>query len=414
MSLVYDFLARLAFAVTFLGVRLPAFREHEGRLGHLPTELLEKVRGRRVLWIHNASVGELRAALPLVRRLRARHPGDAIVLSATSLAGRDLAGRVAEADGSFLLPLDAPAAVGRVIDALRPAVFVFTETEIWPVLLRELGRRGVPAVLVSGRISMRSFPRYRRIAAVLRDAFVHVRRFGMQSDGDAERIRALGAPAERVVVTGSLKLDAVETEASLRVEGDAPVWMAGSTHPGEETVCLEAFARLRARFPDLRLLLAPRHLDRLSDVERELARSGFAWTRRSRLDGVWGAAPELLLLDTLGELAGLWRFAAVAFVGGSIAPVGGHNLLEPARAGVPVTFGPRVENVAAAARALVTSGGGREVASAKDLEHAIGEWLADPVARTAAGRAAAQAVPADEVTERSLAALAPWLPGEAA
>ncbi|MGH7822395.1 MAG: 3-deoxy-D-manno-octulosonic acid transferase, partial [Candidatus Binatia bacterium] len=375
-----------------------------------PAELLGRIGGRPLLWVHAASVGEVLASVPLLNALRGRFAGHAIVVSATTLTGRDVARGRPEADGAFLLPIDARPAIDRVLDRLRPAAFFFLETEIWPNLLRALDARDVPAILLSGRISPRSFPHYRRVRSFLAQVFAHVRLFGMQSDAEAERIRALGAPPERVVVTGSLKLDAGVPPGDLRVDGDDALWIAGSTHAGEEETCAAIFRRLRERFPRLRLLLAPRHLDRLDEVERLLQRTGVAFVRRSHLSDAWDGAPSALLLDTLGELAALYPRAAVAFIGGTLVPVGGHNLLEPARAGVPILFGPHVENVVEMARALEASGGGRRVAAADELERAIVELLEDPERRRRMGASAARTFPAGAVAERSLEAALPFLP----
>src|SRR5882672_4618457 len=271
-------LYNLLLAVVGVGVipmlALPRFRAHRERLGRYPDEVRERLRGRRVLWLHSASVGELLASRPLLRRFREALPSWAIVLSTTSLTGRDLARGIADADGAVLLPFDLPSCVDRAVGTLSPSLFVFTETELWPNLLRALSRRGVPALLLSGRISPRSFRRYRWVRPFLRKVLADVALFGMQSEAEAERIRALGAPGERVRVTGSLKLDAPETGAALTIAVAGPLWIAASTHEGEEAVCLRVFRRLRARFAELRLLLAPRHLDRLRDVEATLAREG--------------------------------------------------------------------------------------------------------------------------------------------
>jgi 3-deoxy-D-manno-octulosonic-acid transferase len=390
---LYNLLLALAGIAVIPMLALPRYRGHRERLGRYPQELGRRLAGRRVLWLHSASVGELLASRPLVRRFREELPSWAIVLSTTSFAGRDLARNLADAEGAVLLPFDLPICVEHAVDTLRPSLFVFTETEIWPNLLRALGRRGVPALLLSGRISPRSFRRYRWVRPFLRRVLADVSLFGMQSEAEAERIRELGAPAERVRVTGNLKLDAQGSEAALAIEVDGPLWIAASTHEGEETACLRVFRRLQLRFAGLRLLLAPRHLDRLGDVERALRREGVGFVRRSALaDGRWTGQPEVLLLDTLGELAGLYEGAAVAFVGGTLARVGGHNLLEPARAAVPVLYGPHVDNVVAIAEALEAAGGGCRVRDESELESRLASLLADPDASRRIGDAARASV----------------------
>jgi len=407
---IYNLLLAVAGVAVVPMLALPRFRAHRERLGHYPAELAERLRGRRVLWLHSASVGELLASRPLLRRFREALPGWAIVLSATSFAGRDLGREIPDADAAVLLPFDQPACVERALRALSPSIFVFTETELWPNLLRALAGRGVPALLLSGRISPRSFRRYRWIRPFLKQVLSDVALFGMQSEAEAERIRALGAPADRVRVTGSLKVDAPAIDAALTITVAGPLWIAASTHEGEEAACLRVFRRLRERFAALRLLLAPRHLDRLADVETTLAREGVRFVRRSALAGDrWEGEPEVLLLDTLGELAGLYAGAAVAFVGGTLARVGGHNLLEPARAAVPVVYGPNVENVVAVAEALEAAGGARRVRDEAELESRLVEWLADPDSSRRAGEAARAATANGGAVEASFRAAAGFL-----
>ena len=392
---------------------LPRWRGQRERLGYYPQALCERLAGRRVLWLHSASVGEVLASGPLVRRLRDALPGWAIVLSTTSLTGRELAGKIEGADGAVLLPLDLPASVERALGSIMPSAFVFTETEIWPNLLRALAARRVPALLLSGRISPRSFRRYRWVRPFLREVLAHVSLFGMQTEAEAERIRALGAPDDRVRVTGSLKLDAAGTAAAITLDVAGPLWIAASTHEGEEAACLRVFRSLRRRFSALRLLLAPRHLDRLGAVEDTLRREGVGFVRRSSLgDARWRGDPEVLLLDTLGELSGLYAGATAAFVGGTLADVGGHNLLEPARAAVPVLYGPHVENVALVAEKLEAVGGGYRVRDEAELETRLASLLADPDKARRAGEAARAAIHQDlagGAVEASLAAAAEFL-----
>ena len=412
MYALYNLLLAVPGLAVTPALRLPQFRAHRERLGLYAADLVERLRGRKVLWLHNASVGELNAARALVRRFREELAEWRIVLSTTSFAGRDLARGLREADGAVLLPLDFSACVERALDAIQPSLFVFTETEIWPNLLRGLRRRGVPAALVSGRVSPRAFRRYLWIRPFLRRVLADVALLGMQSDAEAERIRALGAPAERVRVTGSLKLEALVERRSFAMSGSGPLWVAASTHAGEEEVCVRVFRRLRERFTDLRLLLAPRHLDRVREVETVLDRERVAFVRRSRLaDGRWAGEPPVLLLDTLGELSGLYEGAAAAFVGGTLAPIGGHNLLEPARAGVPVLYGPQVENVAAIAEGLEAAGGGVRVRDEAELAARLESLLADRALRERVGRAAAAATASSGSLEASVLAALELLRG---
>jgi 3-deoxy-D-manno-octulosonic-acid transferase len=410
---LYGMVGRAAEAVVTPALRLPRFAAHHERLGTYPAELLERLHNRPVLWLHNASVGELIATRPLLARFRESLPGWRIVLTTTSLAGRELARGMPEGDGAVLLPLDSPGCVARALDALSPSLFVFTETEIWPCLLRALERRHVPAVLLSGRISPRAFRRYRWIRPLLRRTLAGVAVLGMQNESEAQRIRELGAPRERVRVTGSLKLDASPPVAAFEIGGGGALWIAASTHAGEEAACARAFVELRRRFAQLRLLLAPRHLDRLAEVESLLRGLSLPFVRRTELgSGGWWGDPPVLVLDTLGELSGLYSGAVAAFVGGTLAPVGGHNLLEPARAGIPVLFGPHVDNVAEVARALETKGGGIRVGDAEELAARLAALLADPAAARRIGTAARDALQIRGSVETSLHAALECLNGK--
>ncbi|MEA2626945.1 MAG: 3-deoxy-D-manno-octulosonic-acid transferase [Candidatus Binatota bacterium] len=410
----YNLLLGLAAPIVLPALRLPWFRDHRERLALYPEDTRAALAGRRVIWVHNASVGELAAATPLVERLAGSFPAHRLLLSATSLAGRSLASRLPAARAAVLLPLDFGPCVERALAVIRPEVFVFTETELWPNLLRALGERRVPAVLVSGRISPAAFRRYRRLRSFFRRVLSHVAFFGMQSDAEAERIVELGAPPDRVTVTGNLKHDRPAEAPAIPIADGGPVWIAGSTRPNEEGICLDAFERVRLRVPALRLVLAPRHLDRVAEVAELIAARRLPAVRRSTLGAAgWTAADApILVLDTLGELAGLYTAAAVAFVGGTLAPHGGHNLAEPARAGVPVLFGPHVENVVDAARVLERDGGGRRVADADALARAVEDVLVDADLRRRAGAAAAAAFPGGRALDRSFESVRRFLSRE--
>jgi 3-deoxy-D-manno-octulosonic-acid transferase len=272
----------------------------------------------------------------------------------------------------------------------------------------------VPAVLVSGRISPAAFRRYRRLRPFFRRVLSHVAFFGMQSEAEAARIVELGAPPDRVAVTGNLKHDRPAEAPAIPVGEGGPVWIAGSTRPNEEEICLDAFEQARRRVPALRLVLAPRHLDRVGEVIELLRARGLPAVRRSALGMAgWTAADApILVLDTLGELAGLYAVAAVAFVGGTLAPHGGHNLVEPARAGVPVLFGPHVENVIDAALVLERGGGGRRVADGDALARAVEDAVLDPERRRRAGAAAAAAFAGGGALERSFESVRRFLSRE--
>lgn len=346
------------------------------------------------------SVGEAAAAVPLVEAIARRWPELSVVMTTVTPTGaRVVADRLRGTVAHRYFPLDLPGPVRRAIDAVRPRFFIGMETELWPNFLRALARRGVPAMIANGRISDRSFRRYHRVrfltARMLRDIAV----FAMQSQEDARRIIALGAPPGRVVVTGNLKTDLTPAEAGgeavwqqlLGLATNEPVWIAGSTHRGEETVVLDAYARLRRRYPDLVLLLAPRHPERVPEVERLAADRQLATVRRSELPASRERAP-VIVLDTVGELAKIYSVASVVFVGGSLVPTGGHNMLEPALLRKPVLYGPHTTNFRESAELLLAAGGAVLVDEPERLELRVAELLADPARRSRMGEAGLHAV----------------------
>ncbi len=367
------------------------------RLGRVPAT----PRGRPAIWVHGASVGEIAAVAPLVQILRSEYPEFRVVISSLTVGGREAARtRVPWADARILFPLDLPFAVARAVRAIGPSLVLFTETELWPNFLVAVAARGIPAIMVSGRLSARAFARYRRWRWLFAPALATVRWFGVQSFATASRLVALGAPADRIVVTGSLKQAAPRpagglTLAGLGVAGE-PVLVAGSTHAGEEELVLEAWRAATERQPAARLVLAPRRPERFAEAADLLARRGLRFVRRSELGSAeaarWPRDVPILLLDTLGELAGLYAGARIAFVGGTLVPVGGHNVLEPAAAGTPVVFGPQVGNAPEAAAHLVACGGGVQVAGGAELAARLGHFLCEPGAAEAAGRRALAAV----------------------
>ena len=399
MHLVYS----LALGLLALGY-LPLFLWRKVWRAGYPLALAERLGGAPLrpgpdrFWVHAVSVGEVMAAVPLVRALRKRWPGTEIVVSTVTATGAQVArARLPEAGAAFVFPLDFAYATRRAIARVRPRCFIALETELWPNLLRCLAEAGIPAVLVNGRISDRSYRRYAWVRGLFRRVLADVALFAMQSDEDARRIRNLGAPAERVVVTGNLKLEAAPPgeEAGrawrrLLHLGDEGVLVAGSTHRGEEAVVLDAFASLRDGAAPLRLVLAPRHPERVDEVE-DLARArGLRPVRRSRIDAE--PAGDVILLDTVGELAAVYAAADVIFVGGSFVPIGGHNVIEAALHAKPVIFGPHMSNFRDAAALLLEARGAIQLQDAAELGPTVRALLEDPAARGALGHAALAAV----------------------
>ncbi len=347
------------------------------------------------VWIHAVSVGEVQACAPLVGVLRQRYPDLPLTVTAVTPTGaaraRALFGGAAQVR---YVPFDLPGAVRRFFARVQPRLAVIVETELWPNLYRECGRRRVPLVLASARLSARSVGRYRRLGALFRDTLSQAAVVAAQATGDAERFQALGADPASTHVTGNLKFDfelpprTIERGARLR-EQYAParaLWVAGSTHGGgEEQTLLEAQRRVRALHPEALLVLAPRHPQRFAEVAALLHQGGVSFVRRSQGAAAAAHTCEVLLLDSLGELLDFYAAADVAFVGGSLVPIGGHNLLEPAALGVPILTGPHNSNGEEIARLLIASGAAEVVRDAATLGARIGTLLANPEARVRIG-----------------------------
>ena len=366
------------------------------RFGYLGEDLPPEPR----VWVHAVSVGEAVTAAPLVEALRRRWPTLSVVVTTVTPTGaRIVADRLDGVATHRYFPLDLPGPVSRALDAVRPHFFIGMETELWPNFLAALARRRIPSMVANGRISDRSFRRYRWVTFVTRPMLESITVLGMQSQEDARRAIVLGAPPERVVVTGSMKTDALADQPGARelwerLLGLAPgerIWVAGSTHRGEEQVVAEVLGRLRTDHPDLVLLLAPRHPERVPEVERLLGERGLASVRRSRLPTARAGA-AVIILDTVGELATLYQLAEVVFVGGSLVPTGGHNMLEPALRSKPVLFGPYTSNFRESAELLLEAGGARRVTDAAGLESALRELLEKPEIARGMGEMGYQAV----------------------
>jgi 3-deoxy-D-manno-octulosonic-acid transferase len=332
------------------------------------------------IWIHASSVGEAKAAARLIRSLE--QAGQSVRASSSTLAGRAVLRRDLPDLPSSLLPLDHPWCVEAALRRARPRLSVLIETELWPSWIAGARRHGHPVVVASGRLSDRSFPRYWKIRWLLAPTLRRIAAVGARTETDAERFVALGVPEDRVRVTGDLKLDPPADRPALAIDliralADMPVFVGGSTHRGEEAVLLDAFDGLEKRGHGCSLVLAPRQPARVDELERLCRSRGRRVYRRSRLEGRHLVPGEVLILDTLGELGALYATASVAFVGGTLVPVGGHNLVEPVHTGCPVLFGPRFENVRKVVEILEISGAGRCVADGEALEAAILESFDD-------------------------------------
>ena len=413
MYIVYSALVLGVFVVAspwFLYQAL-RYRKYVGslgqRMGYLPVSF--NIDGDESIWIHAVSVGEVLTARPLVVDLRRRYPALRIFLSTTTMAGQQLARRnVPDVDEVFYFPFDLAPFVRRTLDLVKPRLFLMMETEIWPVLLDECQRRGVKTAVVNGRLSSRSFPRYRMVRGFMRRVMADIDRFLVQSDESARRFVELGADPARVVVTGSLKFDSLDRPGVssrlrardrvlryFRLPASRAVIVAGSTMKGEESVVLGAFRRIRVAHPSALLVLAPRHPERFGEVEQLCRNEGWKTMRRTELAIDKDPRADIVIVDTIGELATIYQLCTVVFVGGSLLASGGHNILEPAVYGKPIVFGPHMENFREIADGFVAAGAAVRLDDARDLEETLVDLLGDPVRRARLGAAARALVEAN-------------------
>jgi 3-deoxy-D-manno-octulosonic-acid transferase len=379
----------------------------------------DEVRGGRCIWVHAVSVGEVQASAPLVNALLAKFPDVPLVVTTGTATGRARARAIFKdrVDVRYV-PIDLPGSVRRFFARVRPRLAVILETEIWPNLYHRCGRLEIPLVMASARISPRSVTRYRRLVGLFRQALSHGIFIAAQSEQDAERFRSIGASAERTHVVGNIKFDfrlpqnieSQGTQLRRMLGADRPVWVAGSTHAGEEDVLLAAHRLVRARVPRALLVMVPRHPPRFDEVGQWLKSAGVKFVTRGSGAGA-GEETEVFLVDTLGELLSFYAAGDVAFVGGTLVPIGGHNLLEPASLGLPVLAGPNNYNSADVARLLVEGGAVRLVHDARELADAVCGLLADPGLRARMGASGRQAIEENRgAVDRLMAFLAPLLP----
>ena len=375
------------------------------------------------VWLHAVSVGEVQACAALVSALSRRHPALPLTVTTFTPTGsaraRALFGNLAQVR---YVPYDLPGAVRRFFRRVQPRLAVIFETELWPNLYRECGRRRVPLVLASARISARSVSRYQRLGTLFRETLARTALVAAQGAGDAERFRSLGADPANTHVTGNIKFDFELPEglaargAGLRAQyaPDRPLWVAGSTHGGlEEQAVLEAQQRVREVHPGALLVLAPRHPPRFDEVAGALRAAGIHFVRRSASAGDGAdAACAVLLLDSLGELLDFYAAADVSFVGGSLVPRGGHNLLEPAALGVPILVGPDNSNGEEIARLLIARGAAEVVHDAAELGTRVTALLGDSAARERMGAAGRASVDSNRgALEKLLSLIEPLLEG---
>jgi 3-deoxy-D-manno-octulosonic-acid transferase len=428
MYLLYTCLSLVLFTVLapYFAYQALRYRKYVSnlreRLGFLPVSF--NVDGDESIWLHAVSVGEALTARALAADLKRRYPGLRLFVSTTTIPGQQVARQIKEADAVFYFPLDFGFIVRRTLRLVRPRLFVVMETEIWPNLLQHCRRQGVRTVIANGRISNRSYPRYRLVRPLFRRVLADIDRFCMQSPESARRIVDLGADPGRVTVTGNLKFDAVHAAANtgqdrgvprvlryFRVPESRVVFIAGSTMKGEELLVLRAFEQARDRVARPLMVIAPRHPERFDEVERLAREEGFRTARRSALAIDEDPPADVVVLDTIGELAHLYRAATVVFVGGSLVPTGGHNILEPAAFGKPILFGPQMQNFREIAATFLQAGAAVQVPDEWALGGELRDLFANSERRARLGGAAQAIIEANHgARQKTMAAIAEVLP----
>lgn len=346
---------------------------------------------KKVIWIHSVSVGEVIASIPLVLELKRRYPNHSLIMSTVTETGRATAiNKIPFLNAVLYFPFDLPFSVKNAIDKIKPVVFVMLETEIWPNFLRALRGKGIPAILINGRISDRSYKRYLRVRFFIKEVLKNICIFGMQSAADTERIINMGADKEKVERTGNLKFEheardissdtVKKLKESLNITEDKDIIIAGSTHRGEDEEIIKAYQTISKAARELPLLIiAPRHLDRLPEIEDILKRYNLSFIRKTMIKKSEASSKyHVILLDTIGELSTLYSIASVVFVGGSLVPVGGHNILEPALYKKPVLFGPYMHNFKEIAEGFKNKKAAIEINSSDEMAREIINILNNP------------------------------------
>jgi 3-deoxy-D-manno-octulosonic-acid transferase len=387
-------LPRFLFDAFRHGKYVAGFGERLGRLSPIENQ------GRPVIWIHCVSVGETQAAQPLVEELRKRYPDHSIAISTVTRTGQELARKLFKRDAAriFYFPFDWRWVARRTLDAINPTAILIMETELWPGFLRECKARQIPVAIVNGRLSEQSFQRYRWIKGFMSRVLSATTLAIMQTDSDAARLKKLGMKPDKTFVSGNMKFDVRSTPLNdslssefrerFRLTNETPLILAASTHAPEEVILINALRHLssRSHFKP-RLMIAPRHPERFSEVADLLRASGFRWTRRTAHQDSTDGHAEVILLDSIGELRSAYSLATIVFVGGSIAKTGGHNILEPAAAGAAVITGPHTYNFQLVVETFLDAGAIVQLrpmsdsAAISELGNAISDLLSDPARR---------------------------------
>ncbi len=406
MKYLYD-LIFLLFSIIYLPYLIIKGKAHKDfiqRFGILPRYL--KGQRKDAVWVHAVSVGEVKATESFIRRLKESLPGQRIILSTTTKTGFEAAKKIfGDSIPRFYFPLDFHFIVEKTLKFINPLLFILFETEIWPNLIISLSNRSVPILLVNGRISDKSFRGYRLIKPLFAITLKKIDRFLMQTEEDARRIKLLGAPAGRVKVCGNVKYDIdinpkseiqnqkqiQNSKSKIGINEDEKLIICGSTHKGEEGILLEAYRELLKDFHNLRMLIAPRHIDRTDDIEKLCGKYGFESMRLSKIDPqpTTRNPQPILILDTIGQLSQLYSLATIVFMGGSLIKRGGHNIIEPARFARPIIFGPYMNNFRDMANRFLSKGASIMVKDRHRLKESIRSLLKDKARIADIGKRAA-------------------------
>jgi 3-deoxy-D-manno-octulosonic-acid transferase len=361
------------------------------KLGGRQESILAGLKEGRRVWIHAVSVGEVTAAAPIVASLKTKRPDVQVIVSTSTETGQGMAKRlVKEADAFIYFPLDLPFAVGKTLDLVRPDVFALVETELWPNFLAACNRRGIPSFIVNGRISPRSFGKYQKTVFFWRRILENIAEAGMISDIDASRIAGIGMASGKIKVLGNAKYDALAAMASpalhediasrLQVQKNEKFLVAGSTHPGEEGAVIDAYKKLLARYPEFRLILVPRHIERTRDVIGVLRQAGL--NDIITFTEINGGRPrrneKVIVVDVIGELFKIYSLGTIVYCGGSLVPKGGQNILEAAAWGRVIFYGPSMEDFSQEAAFLEDAGAGIRIRDTRELSEGMLRILADP------------------------------------
>lgn len=396
MFIFYDLIS-IIFILCYLPFFLLRKKYHRGllmRFGIFARSAIDKVRDKKIIWIHAVSVGETQSIATLIRNLKQEYPDFCIVVSTVTKTGNEIARKIiGSQDLAIYIPLDISIIVKKVIGIINPSLFIVVETELWPNLIINLNRKDIPVVLINGRISESSFRGYKVVGLFFKKVLRSFSLLCMQTEEDARRIIELGADRQKVHVTGNMKFDVQDSgfrvqDSELGLRQDEQLFIAGSTHPGEEEIILRVYKELIKKHPYLRLLIAPRHIERAREIERLISKFGFTSQRISQLNLDSQLMRPVLILDTIGQLKNLYKLAEIVFIGGSLVRHGGQNPLEPAIFFKPILFGPYMYNFSEIVQVFLSRKAAIMVKNEKQLKDSCLRFLEKPSLREELGKRA--------------------------